>query len=861
MHEAEQESSTGKSQLLNRLCHIPLRGLVILLLALSLATGGILLSIILVQSEKEDIYQRYSEDMESDASVILNQLTQDGALENSQASQRLLDLYSVHSDVEQIIVVSKEGTVQLASQSRLVGSSFAKWLSANSLDHLSSSEFIGSQPQAFIRNFPSGLLTGAFTLPVLGHGEFSGSTLWIWMDLSTSLRSMWQRLALELFALVSISLICIVLIYRLLSRQLLSPLERLIDFTHRITEDGLGEQISDLRGFELRDLGNSINTLSRQLKDNLDEADLKNRALEQIISVLEQNQEDLRVAACAFETEEAILITDADTRILKVNSAFTVISGYDAEEVIGKTPNMFASGRHDKAFYKKMWDDLKLRGVWRGEIWNKKKDGTIFPEMETITAVTDIDGQVTHYVACFSDITERKAAEKKVNQMAFYDELTGLPNRRLFRESLIRSLSFSSRMNQCGAVIFIDLDHFKEVNDSMGHFAGDELLKLAAQRLKRYLRLEDVLARFGGDEFVLLANGLGIDREEAMVHGNDLALRMLKDLCEPFSLFGKTVHISGSIGIAIFPDDAEDAESLLKKADTAMYHSKEKGRKSVHFFSDDMQSLVDERFQVRQNLRDAINSDELSLHLQPQICMESGKIEGAECLLRWVHPEDGFISPALFIPVAEDSDLIIELDKWVLRRACEEMKLLESKGIFLPRLSINVSAKHFHHNAFISRVKEAIEETGCDFKRICIEVTEGAFIGEMDAAISRMNQLRDLGLEIAVDDFGTGYSSLSYLEKMPITELKIDKSFVDKVPLDRRGSAVAGTVIALGHELDFRIVAEGVESETQLEFLKKRGCDICQGYFFSRPLSIDDFEKFWKQTGNCVVLNHGNNSA
>ncbi|MFL0796763.1 MAG: EAL domain-containing protein [Cellvibrionaceae bacterium] len=833
------------------LARLPIRTLVVALLLLSLGVGGLLLAWILVSTETRSIYNRYSQDLELDGAAIVRQIAVDADTGNLQSTRQLMSFYGVRAEVEQLMVISAEGKVLLSNPPYFEGQSFRQVTTLLLDDAL---------PQELHRNInlhrDNSRIQGAFRLPHLHKSPFSQGFIWISLDVNEALRTMWGRLVMELAVLILVSLASIGLIYSLLSRQLLSPLERLQEFTKRIAQGRLGEQVSGVSSQELQDLVSSINTMSHKLGESFEEVKLQNRALEQIISALEEKQDELRVAAYAFETEEAILITDADSNVVKVNTAFTKISGYEASEVLGKNPNILASGRHDKKFYENMWRDINVRGVWRGEIWNKRKDGTIFPELQTITAVKDMDGQVTHYVACFSDITERKETEQKVARMAFYDELTGLPNRRMFSDSLEQALAFSTRMKQCGAVIFIDLDHFKEVNDSMGHLAGDELLKLVGKRLKRHLRVEDVLARFGGDEFVLLANGLGVDRDEAVMNGSDLAHRMMKDLNEPFSIQGRTVHITGSVGVAIFPGDAEDAESLLQKADTAMYHSKEKGRRSVHFFSDAMQSIVDERFHIRHELRKAIESDSLSLHLQPQVDLDSGKIEGAECLLRWTHPDDGFISPVVFIPIAEGSDLIIQLDKWVIRSACKLMKRLESKGIFLPRLSINVSAKHFHRSSFVGFVKNTIEEYGCDAGRLCIELTEGAFISDMDLAIERMNQLRETGLEIAVDDFGTGYSSLSYLEKMPITELKIDKTFVDKVPLDKRGTAVAGTIIELGQQLDFRIVAEGVESAAQVEFLKTARCDVYQGYHFSRPLAETDFEAFWKQTGHCLILSH-----
>ncbi len=841
----------ASTSLLTPFIRLPLRTLVVALLLLSLGVGGLLLAWILVSTETDSIYSRYSHDMELDGAAIVRQIAVDADAGDVESTRQLMSLYGVRAEVENLMIISAEGKVLLSNPTFFEGRSFQQVTGFLTDDVLP-----GELHYHLKARLEDSRIQGAFRLPRLSNSAFSQGFVWISLDVSDALRAMWGRLVMELSVLILVSLASISLIYSLLSRQLLSPLERLQEFTTRIAQGRLGEQVSGVRSQELQDLVGAINQMSFKLRESFEEAKLQNRALEQIISALEQKQDELRIAAYAFETEEAILITDINTNILKVNTAFSKISGYEAEEVIGNKPKMFASGRHDKKFYDDMWRDLNVRGVWRGEIWNKRKDGTIFPELQTITAVKDMDGQVTHYVACFSDISERKETEKKVTRMAFYDELTALPNRRMFSDSLEQALSFATRMKQCGAVIFIDLDHFKEVNDSMGHMAGDELLKLVSKRLKRHLRTEDVLARFGGDEFVLLANGLGVDRDEAIMNGSDLAHRMMKDLNEPFAVQGKTVHITGSFGVAIFPGDAEDAESLLQKADTAMYHSKEKGRRSVHFFSDEMQSIVDKRFHIRHELRKAIENNHLSLHLQPQVNLESGRIEGAECLLRWTHPEDGFISPVTFIPIAEGSDLIIQLDKWVIHNACSLMKRLEWKGIFLPRLSINVSAKHFHRSSFVGFVKKTIEEHECDVNRLCIELTEGAFIRDMDLAISRMNQLREEGLEIAVDDFGTGYSSLSYLERMPITELKIDKTFVDKVPLDKRGTAVAGTIIELGQQLDFRIVAEGVESANQVDFLKHTNCDVYQGYHFSRPLSEEDFEAFWKQTGHCVILNH-----
>lgn len=555
-------------------------------------------------------------------------------------------------------------------------------------------------------------------------------------------------------------------------------------------------------------------------------------------------EEEFRVAAITFESQQGIMITNNASKIIRVNHAFTQITGFSSREVVGKDPDLFKSGRHDELFYDDFWRQLTLTGTFEGEVWNRRKDGEVYPEWQTVTAVEN-NGVVTHYVYVFSDITQKKEAEDKIHSLAFYDALTGLPNRRLLLDRFEQEIAIARRHKQFGAVIFLDLDHFKLLNDSQGHLVGDELLIQVANRLSSVLREEDTPARLGGDEFVVLLHANSESLSVVTEHARTVAEKIRRQLNTPFLLNQYQHQISTSIGITLFPEAAESPDMILQQADTAMYRSKAGGRNAISFFQPSMQEAADQRLNLEQDLRASLDKDGFMLFYQPQVDC-SGVMFGAEVLIRWEHAEKGLIvSPADFIPVAEESSLILDIGLWVLKRTCRQIKEWLMMGIKVPRLSVNVSSRQFRQQDFIEQIKAAIGESQIPAYLLGIELTESVMIVDMDDTVAKMKALKKLGVSIAVDDFGTGYSSLIYLKRLPLDVLKIDRCFVRDVLIDTNGAVIVETILSMARHLKLRVIAEGVESEGQFEFLKQQGCLMFQGYHFSRPLPSARFaEKY-----------------
>jgi diguanylate cyclase (GGDEF)-like protein/PAS domain S-box-containing protein len=558
------------------------------------------------------------------------------------------------------------------------------------------------------------------------------------------------------------------------------------------------------------------------------------------ITERKQAETQLHIAATVFESQEGMLITDANNVILKVNHAFTGITGYSADEVIGKTPQLLSSGQHDDAFYAALWQSIHSTGVWQGEVWNRRKSGDCYPQWLTITAVKDnTDGAVTHYVATMVDITERKATEKYINHLAFYDPLTQLPNRRLLQERLKHGINLSRRTGGQMAVLMLDLDKFKAVNDNFGHAAGDELLQQAGERIKARLREVDMVARLGGDEFVVLMENAG-DYEtvariaEAIIH----ALR------QPFTLFDNhTVYIGTSIGIAIYPKHGNSVEALMDNADTALYHAKDSGRGCFAYFSNELTLKARERIASEARLRHAIEQQELQVYFQAQIDINSGCIAGAEALVRWHDPVKGCIMPNDFIPLAEETGLIVAIGEFVLRETCRLGRQWLDQGLPAITLAVNVSPYQFSRCDINALVAEILKETGFPASYLELEITESGLMDNQQHAMAILNQLHKQGVRLAIDDFGTGYSSLAYLKYFPLDVLKIDKTFVDDIPFLQGDMAITATIIAMAHHLGFKVLAEGVETVAQLDFLQQHCCDSYQGYLYSKAVPADDFAK------------------
>jgi two-component system CheB/CheR fusion protein len=546
-------------------------------------------------------------------------------------------------------------------------------------------------------------------------------------------------------------------------------------------------------------------------------------------------EDQLRLAARVFDRSgEGIVVTDARQRILTVNSAFSQVTGYAPEEVIGKLPTLLASGKQDASFYKSMWSHLQTHGWWQGEIWNKRKSGEVYPEWLTINVVNDPDGNLLNYVGIFSDISVVKESQRKVEFLATHDELTSLPNRTLFLDRLRQAIAHAERSSESFAVLFIDLDNFKVINDSMGHAAGDDLLKEIASRLRECVRGGDTVARFGGDEFALLIEEATVAEAEMTAH------RIADAMLRPHPIGRQNVYPGASIGICLYPNDGLDPETLLKNADSAMYQAKDGGKRSHHFFTNELKQAADERLKLETELRGAIERDELFLLYQPQVDIESGRLVGVEALARWRHPAEGLIPPAKFIPLAEKTGIIDRLGEWVATTACRQMAAWLELGHDIPRVSINISPYQFRRSNIPALMLRLLSQFRLEASRVMVELTESALAEDTEQAHQLLQELKSLGIKLSIDDFGTGYSSLAYLRRMPIHELKIAQHFVIDIASNSDAQAIAKTILLMAQALGFSVVAEGVETVEQLGVLRGAGCDIGQGYLFAHPLSAEE---------------------
>lgn len=558
-------------------------------------------------------------------------------------------------------------------------------------------------------------------------------------------------------------------------------------------------------------------------------------------------ESEMKIAATAFEAQEAMMVTSADEVILRVNHAFTAITGFAATEVVGNRPAMLHSGRHDQAFFDQMNQELMSSGHWKGEVWNKRKNGEVFPVWLSISVVKDSQGKLTHYVATFFDITQRKLAEAKIHELAFYDPLTQLPNRRLLQDRLQQALAASERSGRMGAVLFIDLDHFKTLNDTQGHAIGDLLLQQVARRLKESVREDDTVARLGGDEFVVLLEHLDPAQEAAANQSRTVAAKIQQVLTQTYVLQGHSHETTPSIGVALFMGHQETVDELLKRADLAMYQAKSLGRNTTRFFDPEMQRLVTMRARMERDLRAGIKAGQFALHYQPQLDAQ-GKVFGAEALLRWQHPELGMVSPADFIPVAEETGLIVPVGRWVLEQACRQLlRWRDQPHCSGLTLSVNVSARQFHHPGFVNEFREILAATQVDPSLLIFEITESLLLKDFEEVGRTIALIKALGIGISLDDFGTGYSSLAYLQQLSIDQLKIDKSFVGNILTDSNNLVIARAIINLAEALKLKVIAEGVEQQDQREQLAALGCGCFQGYLFGKPMSSQDWERFMQE--------------
>ncbi|WP_443191544.1 bifunctional diguanylate cyclase/phosphodiesterase [Pseudomonas indica] len=551
----------------------------------------------------------------------------------------------------------------------------------------------------------------------------------------------------------------------------------------------------------------------------------------------EKMQERLRQAAIVFEsTAEGVMITDTQQRLTAVNRAFSEITGFSEEEALGQSPRILASGQHDMAFYTAMWQQLAAQGHWQGEIWNRRKSGELYPSWLTISTVHAPDGLITHFVGVFADISSLKHAQARLDYQAHHDPLTGLPNRLLFENRLHSAITDAQDEGRRGAVLFLDLDRFKHINDSLGHPVGDLLLKSIALRLKEQLRDIDTVARLGGDEFIILLPGLQQPSDAGHV-----ADKLLACFEAPFHTADHDFFISASIGISLFPEHGEDVATLVKNADAAMYRSKAKGRNRAEFYTRDLTFEATERVALEHELRRALERQELSLCYQPKFSLTERRLAGAEALIRWNHPIYGEIPPDRFIPLAEENGLILPLGDWVLQEACRQMRAWQDHHAPFGPLSVNLAGAQLRQPQLLARIEQLFEESGLEPARLQLEITENFIMSQTEEALAILHQLKHLGVQLAIDDFGTGYSSLSYLKRLPLDTLKIDRSFVRGLPDDPHDVAIARAIIALGRSMQLTVIAEGVETKAQEQFLALQGCEQIQGYVFSRPLPADAF--------------------
>ncbi len=551
---------------------------------------------------------------------------------------------------------------------------------------------------------------------------------------------------------------------------------------------------------------------------------------------------ELKIAAAAFDSQESMMVMDANRMILRVNQSFSEITGYMPEEVVGKSGSMFRSGREKESFFITMWDTINNAGSWQGEVWHRRKSGEVYPGHVSISAVRNQEGVVTNYVSTLTDITMSKAAEQEIRNLAFYDSLTGLPNRRLLLDRIGQALSYSARSGRKGALLFIDLDHFKTLNDTAGHGVGDMLLQQVAMRLTAAVREGDTVVRLGGDEFVVMLEELSGSALEAAAQTEAVGEKILQAISKPYLLGEHEHHSTSSIGATLFNDHESSMDDLLKQADIAMYQAKKAGRNTLRFFDPEMQETINTRAALETELHKALDRQEFQLYYQLQVDA-AGRSLSAEVLIRWMHPERGLVLPMEFIPLAEETGLIIPIGNWVLDTACAQIKVWQ--GDTQTRhltLSVNVSAKQFHQPDFVSQVQAAVEKHGINPVQLKLELTESMLLDQVDRTIETMNALKEIGVQFSLDDFGTGYSSLQYLKKLPLYQLKIDQSFVRDIAEDVSDQAIVRTIIAMAQTLNLNVIAEGVETEQQRQLLQTNGCNTYQGYLFAKPVPIQELD-------------------
>ncbi len=591
---------------------------------------------------------------------------------------------------------------------------------------------------------------------------------------------------------------------------------------------------------ELDSLCKKLHQLAKIISTKEEKNKLIIQSLKKEISYRKSIELDLSLYKTLFEhSSEAMMITDEHEVITHINPAYTQITGYCKQEVIGKTPRIISSEKQSAEFYKGLWQKLNTQGSWQGELFNRKKNGDIFPVYQCINSIK-INAKTSLYISVFSDITEHKQYEETLRQHAYYDPLTNLPNRNLLQDRLSQTLAKMHRNQQFAALLFLDLDNFKNINDSLGHDFGDMLLKKVATRLCKNFRAIDSISRFGGDEFVILINELSSDYKTSKTLVKNLLNKLLQLLSKPYFILEHELFVSASIGITLFPTTKNHhAEDIIKMADIAMYVAKAQGKGAFQFYTPEMQEKAHQRLSIENGLREAIKHNQLVLFFQCQY-NNNEELLGMEALIRWQHPEQGLIYPNDFIPIAEESGLIISMGEIIIKQACLQIKQWESEGHSIPHIAVNVSPKQFAEKDFVDKVCTICKESNIPPQQLMLELTEATIIHDIEITIKKMSQLQQLGYRISIDDFGTGYSSLAYLNKLPIDQLKIDKSFIDDINLENKHVVIVDTIIAMAQHLKLNLIAEGVESQYQVDYLVQQGCLGFQGYYFSKPIPAEE---------------------
>ena len=636
------------------------------------------------------------------------------------------------------------------------------------------------------------------------------------------------------FVILVAGIFAIAVVTLMVSTTITRPLTRLIDrFNVNMNHEWQLKPLECRRKDEIGKLESSFNEFIKRLETYKQNLITEN-------TIRKETEIRLQLFEKVFENaNEGITITAPNGQIQAVNPAFTRITEYTAQEAIGQNPRILKSDRHDHLFYKTMWRSLVLKGQWAGEIWNRKKSGTAYPEFLSISAIRDKAGHVSNYVAVFHDITEMKTKDKQIEHLAYHDPLTGLANRTLFKDRLEHAVTKARRTGQMVQLIFIDLDNFKNVNDSAGHAQGDNLLKEAAKRFKAATRNSDTVARLGGDEFIIMVTDV-----DNMMEIIGMVNRIQKAFSNPFEINDKSFHITCSIGISVFPEDGNDAETLIRHADLAMYHSKQKGKDKYFLFEQKMAKEIKQRIEMEMSMRAGLENDEFQVYFQPQVNINTLKPVGLEALVRWIKPDGTVVPPDRFIPLAEESGLIISIGEQVFKKAVEQVCRVREKMQLDLMLSVNVSARQMDDTAFEETASAIIKKASYPADRLKIEITESLLMKDIATIMTRLENLSKIGISTAIDDFGTGYSSLAYLKQMPISTLKIDKSFIDDIVEDPSALALVETIVLMANKLKMGIIAEGVENENQLAILKQMGDMEIQGYIFARPMPLQALESW-----------------